>query len=107
MQSNDPNILAQCHFRTGPHGVSKLTFTRQRAGGGAGGDADGGVAAAEVAPYRRQRMHGSAEGGGGGERDLRIMAIKLRLITVCQFMAPISRQMGVSHLLSYLRSHQK
>jgi hypothetical protein len=22
MQSNDPNILAQCHFRTGPHGVS-------------------------------------------------------------------------------------
>ena len=45
-------------FRTGPHGVSKLTLTRQWAGGGAGSDAaDGGVAAAE-ATYRRQRMHG-------------------------------------------------
>ena len=32
-------------FRTGPHGVSKLTLKRQWAGGGAGSDAaDGGVA---------------------------------------------------------------
>ena len=47
-----------------PHGASKLTFTRQPAGGGADGDADGGVAAAEVI-YRHQRMHGSVKGGGG------------------------------------------
>ena len=26
MQSNDPKVLAQFHFHTGPHGVSKLTF---------------------------------------------------------------------------------
>jgi len=32
--------------------------------GGAGSDANGGVAAAE-ATYRRQRMHGLAKGGGG------------------------------------------
>ena len=54
-----------------PHGASELTFTRQRAGGGAGGDADDGVAAAE-ATYRHQRMHGSAK-GGGGECDLESM----------------------------------
>ena len=47
-----------------PHSASDLTFTQQRAGGGAGGDANGGVAAAE-ATYRRQRMHGLAKGGGG------------------------------------------
>ena len=50
-----------------PHGASKLTFTRQPAGGGADGDADGGVAAAEVT-YRHQRMHGSVKGGGGRAR---------------------------------------
>ena len=37
---------------------------QQRVGGGAGGDADGGVSAAE-ATYRRQKMHGSAKGGEG------------------------------------------
>ena len=38
MHPNDPNILAQSHFRTSSHGVSKLTFMRQWVGGGAGGD---------------------------------------------------------------------
>ena len=30
MHPNNPNILAQCHFCTGPQGMSKLTFTRWR-----------------------------------------------------------------------------
>ena len=64
MRSNDPNILPQCHFHTGTHSVSELTFTRQRVRGGAGGDADGSAATAE-ATYHRQRMQGSAKGGGG------------------------------------------
>jgi hypothetical protein len=29
MRSNDPHILAQGHFSTGPHAMSKLTFTRR------------------------------------------------------------------------------
>ena len=43
------------------------------------------------------------------ERDLRINggAIQLRVIMVSQFLAPIRRQTGVSHLLSYPRSNQK
>jgi hypothetical protein len=60
--SSDPTFTITMVF--GPHGVNKLTFTRQRAGEGAGGDADDGVAAAE-ATYCHQRMHRSAKGGGG------------------------------------------
>jgi hypothetical protein len=42
----------------GGYSVSKITLTRQWAGGGTGSDAaDGGVAAAE-ATYFHQRMHG-------------------------------------------------
>ena len=45
---------------------------------------------------------------GGRERDLSIDgAIKLRVIMVGQFMATIRCQTGESHLLPYLRSHQK
>jgi hypothetical protein len=47
----------------------------------------------------------------GRERDLRINGVaiyyKLTVIMVGRFLVPIRRHTGVSHLLSYLRSHQK
>ena len=63
----------------------------------------------------RRRLFGG--GGGGGSRGCVTLssargginggAIKLRVILVSQFLVSIRRPTGVSHLLLYLRSHQK
>jgi hypothetical protein len=68
-----PIVYLAHHFRNGPHGVSKLTLTRQWAGGGAGSDAaDGGGVAAAEAPIAVRGCTDRRERRGGRERDLRI-----------------------------------
>ena len=104
----DPYILAQCHFRTSPHGVSKLTFTQRRA-----------TTREQWRPQTaacggRQRQANSGSNGEGKSSEpvffFDVHYGKVQYIGVLmagQFMAPIRRQKGVSRQLSYLRSHQK
>jgi hypothetical protein len=72
-----PIVYLAHHFRTGPHGVSKLTLMRQWAGGGAGSDAaDGGGAAAEVTLLPSEDARIGAKGGGGERATSESMVVE-------------------------------
>jgi hypothetical protein len=126
------NIFGKNHFRTGPHTVILLTTAmtidgprstvavnnswraQQTRGSGTGGGGWWGRSRATCGCGGGQRRSADAtreEAAAAGEGPMRkrklCVMCPLTYFTLGEASAPIRCKTGVSHLLSYLRSHQK